>query len=175
MIPTPAGKDGSTTVATLAVGLIIFLRFAAAASAAAISCCCSCRRLSSTEIPRCLPAFTASAGEASCRTARRRTLRQRIRRARQRCRHHALTPKPRGMRGTSLSLLSVSMPTTQTRAAQVSTRDLFSEANTAPFCSIAQTVAHLLILRLTFYIPTHSSLFFASFTFASATLLFEGR
>ena len=35
------------------------------------------------------------------------------------------------------------------------------EANTAPFCSIAQTVAHLLILRLTFYIPTHSSLFFA--------------
>jgi hypothetical protein len=37
---------------------------------------------------------------------------------------------------------------------------LFCEANTAPFCSIAQTVAHLLILRLTFYIPTHSSLFF---------------
>ena len=31
----------------------------------------------------------------------------------------------------------------------------------APFCSIAQTVAHLLILRLTFYIPPHSSLFFA--------------
>ena len=30
----------------------------------------------------------------------------------------------------------------------------------APFCSIAQTVAHLLILRLTFYIPPHSSLFF---------------
>ena len=73
MIPTPAGKNGSTTVATLAVGLIIFLRFAAAASAAAvscnISCCCSYRRLSSTEVPRCLPAFTASAGEARCRTA----------------------------------------------------------------------------------------------------------
>jgi hypothetical protein len=33
------------------------LRIAAAASAAAISCCCSCRRLSSTEGPRCLPAF----------------------------------------------------------------------------------------------------------------------
>ena len=37
--------------------------------AAAISCCSSCRRFSSTERPRCLPAFTASAGEASCRTA----------------------------------------------------------------------------------------------------------
>ena len=69
MTPTPAGKDGSTTVGTLAVGLKIFLRFAAAPSAAAISCCSSCRRFSSTERPRCLPAFTAIAGEASCRTA----------------------------------------------------------------------------------------------------------
>ena len=34
-----------------------------------------------------------------------------------------------------------------------------SEANTAPFCSIAQTVAHLLILRLTFYILLHYLLF----------------
>ena len=70
----------------------------------------------------------------------------------ERCRHHALTPN-KASRDTSLSLLS--MPTTQT----VSTPDL-SEVNSAPFCSIAQTVAHLLILRLTFYIPSHSSLFF---------------
>ena len=42
---------------------------------------------------------------------------------------------------------------------------LSSEPNMAPFCSkIAQTVAHLLILRLTFYILYHSNtLYFFSF------------
>jgi hypothetical protein len=60
----------------------------------------------------------------------------------------------------AVAMAPLFLPKTQTRAAQVSTPDLSSEANTAPFCSIAQTVAHLLILRLTFYIPTHSSLFF---------------
>jgi hypothetical protein len=65
-------------------------------------------------------------------------------------------------RNTSLSLLS--LPKTQTRAAQVSTPDLSSEANTAPFCSIAQRrCSFALILRLTFYIPTHTHHFFIFF------------
>ena len=38
--------------------------------------------------------------------------------------------------------------------------DFSSHFSLLPFCSIAKTVAHLLILRLTFYIPPHSSLYF---------------
>ena len=64
----------------------------------------------------------------------------------ERCRHHALTPN-KASRDTSLSLLS--MPTTQTLAAQVSTPELSSEhgaflLNCSNRCSFAHPASYFL-------------------------------
>ena len=73
----------------------------------------------------------------------------------ERCRHHALTPN-KASRDTSLSLLS--MPTTQTLAAQVSTPELSSEhgaflLNCSNRCSFAHPASYFLhsITLFTFF------------------------
>ena len=71
----------------------------------------------------------------------------------ERCRHHALTPN-KASRDTSLSLLS--MPTTQTLAAQVSTPELSSEHGAFLLnCSNRCSFAHPASYFLGTYIPSH--------------------
>ena len=54
-----------------------------------------------------------------------------------------------------------------TRLYYIGYKVLSEHFNTAPFCSMAQTAAHLLILRLTFYIPYHSLLVFMYYVISS--------